>query len=369
MVKRLIAVMLMAALIVAVASTGGVAEADEPDYTDPEAIAELIERYRSDDRVKLNENDKLSVPSDPKEGIEYRLESITINASTGGQTTTLEGIVNFQLPATDAHKDSKTYSEGGLALYSGTSYDIAIDAAQAGFAAYVVVRDETAPTSYEFDVDLPKGFKLSEDGSGGIEVLNDDGEVAGTIATPWAFDANGETVSTQFKSRGNVLVQTVEHSGAAYPVVADPSITLGSGVYIRWDLPENPDGLLRTVDRMNGAIVDLNCEAAVFVLPVTVAIASSYLKKYLGVPGVAVIAGSVVRAGTKYCESAEDAEDEAGDALDDIGERVPDTVDDPWEGNFPEDCTLMVRHRYSGLYVNKIQVEQCGSANGVYYND
>ena len=43
MVKRLIAVMLMAMLIVAVAFAGGVAEADEPDYTDPNVVNALID--------------------------------------------------------------------------------------------------------------------------------------------------------------------------------------------------------------------------------------------------------------------------------------------------------------------------------------
>ena len=42
MVKRLMAVMLMALLIAAVASVPGVAEADEPDYTDSEVVMGLI---------------------------------------------------------------------------------------------------------------------------------------------------------------------------------------------------------------------------------------------------------------------------------------------------------------------------------------
>ena len=42
MVKRLIAVMLMALLIAAVASAGSVAEADEPDYTDLNVVVALI---------------------------------------------------------------------------------------------------------------------------------------------------------------------------------------------------------------------------------------------------------------------------------------------------------------------------------------
>ncbi|MXY45791.1 MAG: hypothetical protein F4Y44_02175 [Chloroflexi bacterium] len=52
MVKRLMAVMLMAALIVAVASAGGVAEADEPDYTDPKVVIALITNLEKADDME-----------------------------------------------------------------------------------------------------------------------------------------------------------------------------------------------------------------------------------------------------------------------------------------------------------------------------
>lgn len=42
MVRRLIAVLMMAALVVVVYGTGGVAEANEPDYTDPDVLGDLI---------------------------------------------------------------------------------------------------------------------------------------------------------------------------------------------------------------------------------------------------------------------------------------------------------------------------------------
>ena len=65
----------------------------------------------------------------------------------------------------------------------------------------MVVRDENAPVSYEFSHYLPAGFKLSEDGEGGIEVLNARQEVVGVIAAPWAVDANGVAVQTEYKLR------------------------------------------------------------------------------------------------------------------------------------------------------------------------
>ena len=205
-----------------------------PDY---EALKETMDRHRTHDKVNLDANDKLQVPTDPKDGIVYQLGSKVLDMSTGEVTTNLEGVARFYLPATDAHDVKSVTSGNDLAVYSGTSYDIALDASQEGFSAYVVVRDENAPVSYEFSHDLPAGFKLSEDGEGGIEVLNARQEVVGVIAAPWAVDANEVAVQTEYKLRGGVLVQTVNHIGAAYPVVADPSVTLGWNVYVWFDVP------------------------------------------------------------------------------------------------------------------------------------
>lgn len=123
------------------------------------------------------------------------------------------------------HKDMAEKSEGGAAFYGGDSYDMAVTASEAGFSSYIVIHNETAPTRYEFDVTLPTGFKMSENGAGGVNILNADDGIIGIIAAPWAFDADGEAVTTQFKLNGDTLVQTVEHAGVAYPVIADPTIS------------------------------------------------------------------------------------------------------------------------------------------------
>jgi hypothetical protein len=44
----------------------------------------------------------------------------------------------------------------------------------------------------------------------------------GGIEAPWARDADGRAVPTEYRIEGDSLVQTVRHQGAAYPVVADP---------------------------------------------------------------------------------------------------------------------------------------------------
>ena len=337
------------------------------ETVDYETLKELIEPNRDKDPVKLSDNDKLAIPTDPDDGITYQLESLHIDATTGEVTTISNGVAQLSLPVMDAHDNKAVLGENDMAIYRGTNYDIALDATDDGFASYIVVLNENAPTDYEFGVELPSGYKLSEDGSNGIEILDEENEIVGEITAPWAVDSNGDSVPTVFKLRGDALVQTLQHSGSSYPVVADPSVTLGSGVYIRWGMPQDPDGLLRLVDGINEGIVDMNCDITALAIPVTIAMIVPFLRGHLSDPQIALVAAALALAGRNYCESAEDAADEAGDALDDVGEEVPDAID-PWTGEFPEDCTLMVRHRYLGGYANKIQVEQCASANGVYYD-
>lgn len=97
-------------------------------------------------------------------GLEYvkkasRLGSVTIydevDPDTGETTTWFEGTARFYLPVTDTHKDLKVHNNGDLAVYAGNSYHIAVDASQFGFAAYIGILNENAPTAYEFGYELP----------------------------------------------------------------------------------------------------------------------------------------------------------------------------------------------------------------------
>ena len=215
--KTIVAV--LAVVLVIIGTTGTAVHAKGTDYDN---VKSLIDQHRVGDQVKLNANDKLGIPTDAKVGVAYQLQSMEIDASTGATKTVDEGVVRFHMPLTEAHKTKRVFGDDDLAIYAGTSYDIALEASAAGFAAYVVVKDSSAPTLYRFSVTLPDGLKLSENGSGGIEVLNGANEVVGVVGAPWAVDSSGATVRTAYKLHDGALVQTVVHQGAAYPVVADP---------------------------------------------------------------------------------------------------------------------------------------------------
>jgi hypothetical protein len=126
---------------------------------------------------------------------------------------------------------AKALSPSGLAVYANTA-DSAIAFSRAstgGNAGYAVITGANAPTSYRFAfaVDGKPAVLRPVDG-GGIEVLTSTGAVVNSIAPAWAKDATGAEVPTSYSVNGNVLTQTVDHAGAAYPVVADPRLRCDS---------------------------------------------------------------------------------------------------------------------------------------------
>ena len=338
------------------------------ETVDYETLKGLIEPNRDKDPVKLSDNDKLAIPTDPDDGITYQLQSVHLDTTTGGITTVAEGDVQLRLPVMDAHDDKAVLGDNDMIIYRGTTYDIAVDASEEGFSSYIVVLNENAPTDYEFEVELPSGYKLSEDGSNGIEILDEENEIIGKMSAPWAVDADGDEIATVYKLRGDRLVQTLSHSGAAYPVVADPSFNLGVGIYVRWGLDGNddPEDVIDKVGDWNDEFAYWNCE----VWKGTLGAVSLYMIQ--GLPAITssqagVLFGLNVVFDGIFCSDVYGDRDDVNDALDDVEDAMPDAIN-PWTGEMEEDCTLMARHYYGGFMINKLQLEDCADATGIYYD-
>lgn len=90
------------------------------------------------------------------------------------------------------------------------------------FMALLVIERAEAATEYRFKDAVPTGHTAVLQADGSVRVFGADGDEAGGIAAPWAFDANGDEVPTSYALEGTTLVQTVNHHGAVYPVIADP---------------------------------------------------------------------------------------------------------------------------------------------------
>ncbi len=126
-------------------------------------------------------------------------------------------------------------------VYSGGAPDVAV-AAQAdttGAREAITITGANAPTTYAFPLTIPAGASLVPDsnGDGGYSIQSTPSNGVtiqyGKIGAPWAKDANGNPVPTSYSIQGSTLVQTVTFtSSTAFPVVADPMLTLGWYLYL-----------------------------------------------------------------------------------------------------------------------------------------
>jgi len=124
-----------------------------------------------------------------------------------------------------ATTSAETGTSGALVYGTDSSYDYAFTGpGHALNAGYAVINDASAPTEYRFDVAVDGTPAQLEIVDGSVAVQDATGATVNTINPAWALDANGASVSTSYSVEGGTLVQHVEHAGAAYPVVADPSL-------------------------------------------------------------------------------------------------------------------------------------------------
>ena len=127
-----------------------------------------------------------------------------------------------------------------------------------------VIHSADAPREYAFDFELAAGATLVPLADGSIDIV-EAGESVGRIDPAWALDANGVEVATHYRIDGNKVTQVVEHVGAAYPVTADPRVTLGRYIYVTFNRSETT----RIAAKSNYANVVVS--AACTVIPHTLA--------------------------------------------------------------------------------------------------
>lgn len=140
-----------------------------------------------------------------------------------GTETSTQAISPSDIPAT-------LFEGKGAALVNTELQDAAIStfATAAGSQSIIKIDSHSAATDYRFALEMPQGAtaRVLQDGS--VDITGSDGASLGSVRTPWAYDANGATVSTSFAIDGNTLVQTIQHTpDTAFPVVADPSTAWG----------------------------------------------------------------------------------------------------------------------------------------------
>ncbi|MEV4918552.1 DUF4258 domain-containing protein [Streptomyces tirandamycinicus] len=150
---------------------------------------------------------------------------IIVPATASGSVESAYGddVVRLGLPgATDAPAAA---GANGTVVYADADddFDLAVQPNRDGVRTLITLRDADAPTEYHFPLDLPADAVTEQLEDGSILVSRGE-EYLGTFDAPWAKDANGEAVPTDYRIEGGALVQTVRTGpNTAYPVVADPA--------------------------------------------------------------------------------------------------------------------------------------------------
>ena len=218
--------------LVVVAGSSGVANAEAEEFDALDAIQEVVPGVMLDgeiidatvDQAVDTSGLEVTVPSDPQDGISVEPES-------GGSFT-------IGLPfAADAEL---TNGEQGVVYDNGNgSSTVPLVKADGVVQIITTIADESAPVAYVYPLDLPEGGRLELLDDRGALVLDSFGEVVATIDAPWARDAGGKSVPTYYAVSGDSLVQVVAHGpGDTYPIVADPKISLGWAIYVKYSKSE-----------------------------------------------------------------------------------------------------------------------------------
>ncbi|QYM64521.1 DUF4258 domain-containing protein [Microbacterium sp. Se5.02b] len=152
--------------------------------------------------------------------VRFALDS---SAPKGISMTTMDGIIEIGLPGARVAPEAELHP-GGAVIYDNVDGTTTVATVRQSGSVQVttVIDDATAPTEYAYPITLPEAAELSRHEDGSVSVLDGEGELIAIVDVPWAKDATGATVPTDFVVKGNTLTQIVHHHGAVYPVIADP---------------------------------------------------------------------------------------------------------------------------------------------------
>ena len=148
-----------------------------------------------------------------------------------GQPITMTGVAGAEtlgLPTAPGSRPELSTSDAKA--FDDPSGDFAVVAQKSGRGArgLVIIDNDRAPTEYRFPLGLAAGVRPHLASDGGVDLLAEGkGATAlvGRIEPAWAKGSDGRSVPTRYTLDRDTLVQTVDHRGAAYPVVADPNMT------------------------------------------------------------------------------------------------------------------------------------------------
>ncbi|MFD1538583.1 hypothetical protein [Nonomuraea guangzhouensis] len=204
---------LLALSTVNAAGTPAIADTDPALAALTQVVPEIVEEART------------TPPTEIPEGDVQRPFAIATDPDRTLVATVSESDIGIGMPDAAGNGSQPL---PGLVTYAAKQPSVAYAHQRTGqiARALTIIKDSSAPTEYRFPISAPEGSMLEvEDDDGTVLIYNND-IYLGEIDLPWAKDANGNAVPTSYRVEGMTLIQTVNHAGAAYPVVADPALKL-----------------------------------------------------------------------------------------------------------------------------------------------
>ena len=148
--------------------------------------------------------------------------------------------VELPLPAAVSHEAGELADGDGSVVYTGADadYDVKVVPGAEATRVLTIIGGPDAPTEYLYEFGAGHEVVLAPSGGAVVFKTNDFDAPGVILDAPWAFDNDGADVATHYEVRGTTLVQIVEHEGAAYPVTADPTFSVGLGLYAHYNRAE-----------------------------------------------------------------------------------------------------------------------------------
>lgn len=215
-----------------------------------------------------------------REGVDINLGST--NAPGAVMRSESQGLeVSFaptEVTSTQQLEDAMIYHRAGAA-------DVVAHVLPDGAVQMVgVLQDGQDGVQYSFTDSGDLIWQSQEDGGG---TLTRGGEIVATVSAPWATDADGKQLPTWYEYQEGNLVQQIDTDGVTYPIVADPKVGIGNGVYFYFNRNEATSIVsLSTMVVSAGAIY--SCEKLVEVAG-KIPVAKSFVAYACGKLGVSAL--------------------------------------------------------------------------------
>ena len=149
--------------------------------------------------------------------------------SDGAVKLTLAGSeqsVAILAPAAATDEGKAPIGDGRRFRMRGKNKSMVNQAGRAAIRSIGVLSNKKAENSLTYALSLPPSTELAATADGGFDI-----QTTGSVSTPlfhidapWAKDALGRSLRTSYKLDGSNLIQLVETRGAAFPVIADPTV-------------------------------------------------------------------------------------------------------------------------------------------------